>query len=646
MKIILLVLFLFISSPAWASTWFVRDGGGVKGTSSTTCNGQKNAVFTGSNGPNCAFNHPRWLTGWDVDSPQAGVLAANDTAFIDGDSDVNPGQQAKYLIGYDDSGANTTPSCKTAFPYDCILANIPSGVSIIGTGTHKPQLWGNERAYQVLTATSTNITLQSLEITDHAACEYNSPNAQACNYNTSYPYGAWALDGVLIGGTGLTMTDVYIHGLGRYGINVPDATTSMGSATFTRLYSIGNGYGGVTTGVNNTFTGTLTFNQPIIEWNGCREAYPPAAGIDNPSNYTDCFGQNSGGYGDALAFGNSIPGGGQLPGNWTVIGPGSISFNTQDGLDLRHGSAGNGIVHIDKMRFEGNAGQAIKVQGITDAITNNVIIGDCGWWFGAAQSYSGFVNGDICRPASSSTVFVSVRSGTSFTFNNNTMLSNANVMFESNDDANAGCDGSQSLIIKNNIFLGGYNWQDDSTWNGTGGNSQVTFFFNDGNDSAGGGTCGSLVPTEDYNIIKDFKNSNNGCNGAHDQCGTNPIFSGGTFPMGTSGGGANTYYQGTSGITLIPLGGSSPAITAGVNGLSYWNNSNDYYNVTRTSPPSLGGLELNSCATTSFGCFFNSDCCSNSCVSNVCAISGGGGGSGDSISGNYKISGSFKILMT
>ena len=181
----------------------------------------------------------------------------------------------------------------------------------------------------MVSAQNNYITLQWLEVTDHQACAYNDP-AATCNYSRGYPYGAWGEDGIVIGGSGLNLTDVYVHGVGRYGINVADGTTSMGDVTFTRVWVIGNGYGGITTGLNNNLTGTWTFNQPIIEWNGCVESYPmPNSGIDNPSNYSQCFGQNSGGYGDGLAFG---PNGGLNAGNWTITGPGSISFNTQDGF--------------------------------------------------------------------------------------------------------------------------------------------------------------------------------------------------------------------------------------------------------------------------------------------------------------------------
>ncbi len=55
-----LLLFLFLSSQAWANIFYSRDGGG----STTQCTGTTNAVYPGSGvGQACAFNHPAWGMG-------------------------------------------------------------------------------------------------------------------------------------------------------------------------------------------------------------------------------------------------------------------------------------------------------------------------------------------------------------------------------------------------------------------------------------------------------------------------------------------------------------------------------------------------------------------------------------------------------
>lgn len=78
-------------SMANAATWYVRDGGGTYGSSSSTCNGQTNAIFTGANGPNCALAHPVWITGTNAGQSNPMSLskwASGDIMDIVGDSDT------------------------------------------------------------------------------------------------------------------------------------------------------------------------------------------------------------------------------------------------------------------------------------------------------------------------------------------------------------------------------------------------------------------------------------------------------------------------------------------------------------------------------------------------------------------------------
>lgn len=604
-----LILFLILSIPAWATTWYVRDGGAAYGVTSITCNGLYNVAYTTGNGPNCALNDLSWVLGSNDAgaTPTTGLMMGEDTAFVEGDSDITPGTQAIYIAGW--GMANGGFYCNggnSQFQRDCLLLNIPAGsaghpTSIIGTGTHKPQIEGVFQNDRALTANNNYITLQNLEITSHASCAYNDPDG-----------GCPAGDGILLSGDQMTFTDVYVHGFSRYGIN----TGQMGSATFTRTYVIGNGWGGITVGNggSTSVTGTLTFNQPIVEWNGCVEAYPVSGGIDNPSNYAHCFGQGSGGYGDGLAFGST---GTNNAGNWTLVGPGSISFNTQDGLDVLHGN-GNGTIQADKMRFEGNAGQQFKANALDVYLTNSIVIGDCGWWYGSTQAASGALHpGDSCRALGNAVVF-NVTQNSLANINNNTILSNGNFLLVSIDQNNTdNCTGTV-INLKNNIILGGYYWLDDSNFNVGGGNTKVGFIYNNG-DSGNSGPCTNVTWTEDYNVISGISSATPNCGGAHDKCNTVPGFLAGTFPMGTSGGGLSTYYQGQAGVTLMPIASNSAAVSAGVNGLTYWNTSNDYYNNTETNPPVSGALIFGSLAVNGFTpCLFNSDCSSDICTANVC----------------------------
>ena len=587
--IVLLTAAVFWANSAHATTYYVRPDGG----DTSQCNGTTDAPNSGSH--ECAFNHPRYALGWGCTNAgnncaNPGVMQAGDTLYIDGDDPNNGGAQAEYEIGFDDTENNLTPGCSSSWPYDCTLGNLPAGrspssrTSIIGTGKHKPQLWGTQRVWQILNAVNDHLWLQNLEITDHTDCAYNSPDKK-CDYDGP-AFGQWGEDGLSIGGDDINITDVYVHGVGRYGVN----TGNLGNAAFTRLYVIGNGYGGFTTGINAAISGTLTFNQPIIEWNGCVESYPlnTTSPIDSPSNFSNCFGQDQGGYGDGLAFGNV---GHDSAGNWTILGPGSISFNVQDGLDTLHGT-GTGTIQIDKMRFEGNAGNQVKMNALTSSLTNSIVFGDCGWWSGAPQSSPGFKSGDICRALGDAILFNVTKNSQTHLYNN-TIISNGNVALESEDLNSTGCNPSTSINVKNNIILGGYTWIDDTTINGSGGNALASYIYNDGNNGDGAGTCGALNWNEDYNIVYGTRNNNRGCSGGHDQCGKNPGLAS-TIPMGKAGGGADTFYQGNSGVTLVSLEKNSPAISSGVAGLNYWNDAKDYNNVIRTNPPSKGGLEINS----------------------------------------------------
>src|ERR1039458_2606451 len=178
--LISIAIFFLLSTPAWSVTYYIRDGGSTP----TNCTGTTNAVYSGSGtGQPCAIIHPSWVFG--AAGGTAGLISGGDTVYIVGDSDTSPGSQAKYLIGFGMPNEPNTAICDISYPYACILNNLPAGsdaghpTSIIGIGTHQPQLWGNDRVQQVLTADNNYITLQNLEITDHSTCSYNA-TANAC----------------------------------------------------------------------------------------------------------------------------------------------------------------------------------------------------------------------------------------------------------------------------------------------------------------------------------------------------------------------------------------------------------------------------------------------------------------------------------
>lgn len=157
-----LIIILFSVQLSYASTnWYVRDGGGT----GTQCTGKINSVYpgTGTAQP-CAFNHPAWALGTfgaAGPAPVAGVMVGGDTLSIDGDSDLNPGTQAQYIIGW--GMPNTSGGgCTQVYAYTCGMNPIPPGpdsaheTTIIGTGTQKPQLYGTQGIFYILIATPNN----------------------------------------------------------------------------------------------------------------------------------------------------------------------------------------------------------------------------------------------------------------------------------------------------------------------------------------------------------------------------------------------------------------------------------------------------------------------------------------------------------
>src|ERR1019366_1952132 len=418
-------------------------------------------------------------------------------------------------------------------------------------------------------------------------------------------------DGGNVTGANYTFQDMYIHNMKRYGlVTINDNGVGgnlSGINTFTRVWLIGNGQGGFSTSQYAVWTNgvTLNWNQPIAEWSGCEEAYPLTnSGIDNPLNYSNCTAQDgTDGNGTNGVIADNIDvgfAGSSYAGNWTVQGPGSISFGTKNCLDMYHGEGAGTSVKIDKMRFEGCAGLQVKTTATNVSITNSMIISDCGWWYHSAQSIAGGFQSSICRAGGDVLQFNGAETNGVFNIYNNTMIANGNINMESDNLPVP----SLTLNIYNNIILNGYSFQQDSTIFPGGADNLTTLLYCDGSDSNGAGCTAPNIYTvnEDYNVIQftgggtHFGNVISNCQGAHEKCLTSPGFVAGNFPLGTAGGALNTFYQGQAAVTLMPIASGSPANGAGISGLTYWNTKNDYYNVSRPSTPSIGSLEVASCA--------------------------------------------------
>lgn len=715
------------TTPGVPNTWYVRDGGGNLGTTSSTCNGTTNALFTGANGPNCAVKHPDLIVG----NGQVTQWNGGDIMSIDGDSDISyaftvsgvttgpavgdtytnnsimytvtvplPTGKSSGTISASGSGPPTSSGTLTqatgsgdatisfsaegaaqAIYKITSTITVPGGISgqqtkIIGTGSHWPQFW--VAGFLAMDASASHIDLENIDMTGHDNCIVSGPIGVAgatvnpdgylyvCNHGGTSAAG---FGGVQFGGTDLTIENMDIHNLNQgmvYGIQ----NGVVGNNTFTNLKVFGNSeqgavYGGFNGQTTTIMTGLISLINSQIDFNGCGQRYPLqdsadiystiantglSSSVDNESNYYNCWSQNQGGYGDGYGYA-----GGGTAGNWFMSGS-SLSFNTSDGFDTLHGTS-NGITTVVRSRMEGNGGQQLKLTGNTIFVSESLINGDCSRWIGTPETSTtygvnnqqggctgldagncGFniASGDhgqqVCR-ANGSTIVANLASGVKEYYYNNTVVTN-HIALEIDG---SGCDATTGLSLLNNIFYGGGSANNDGAlFPGgivTGAEDQTAYIYYAGSDGNGTGTCGPVgngsggvvSPLEDYNVVYNMKNNNNGCKGTHDVCGSNPGFSTNILTGPIAGNGApSTYYHGTQMISQEPLLTTSPAKgAANFTGLTYTNGTSDYNNFTANTPPDSGGLQYGSnpqfCSGLGLSCTTNTGCCSGFCVAGACA---------------------------
>jgi hypothetical protein len=180
------------------------------------------------------------------------------------------------------------------------------------------------------------------------------------------------------------------------------------------------------------------FRNLKVEWNGCGETWPGK----NPSG---CWAQTAGGYGDGL-------GTAATQGKW-IFEDSAFLFNTSDGLDLLYARAGSSI-EIRRTLAMGNAGNQIKTNGPA-LVENSIIVGNCGYFEGRPFSF----HVDPCRAAGNA-LSLNLRRGDRVTVTNNTLASQGDCLVLAECDG--ACDGSESVWMRNNIFLGYADFLDPS----------------------------------------------------------------------------------------------------------------------------------------------------------------------------------------
>lgn len=628
-KIILLIFLLFISVPAFASTWYIRDGGGTP----SQCTGHTNAVYPGSGtGQACALNSIMYITGIGCSNYNQGgggcatapLISGSDTVYIDGDSDVNSGQQAQYRIGYLSTGFNP-PGCAAS---NCGAGGLPNGTSgsptsLIGcngytsgscnpagtTGHFRPQIWGSGANGQVVLADANYAVLNNIEVTDHSNCLFGGP-VNGCSESSPSAEDGWAKIGVYYGGTGMVMENLWIHGLFW-------ATSSDNFTNYTSTNNVysgnsfnGDGPGGVYSSSTVTFTGPVTWNNPTIIYNGCGEVYPMHS--QNPydtQNYTGlCYDQANSGQGDGLGSqaGTTI-----CSGNFTING-GDISFNTQDGLDFLHcNSSGN--FYIYRTRFEGNEGQQVKINMQNAYIENSQIIGDC--YYHNSGNPIDFNNGAMNNCRAGGDAIALIMNGGNYYIENSTVLATAPGIQDVGNSAN--CSGN--LYWYNDNVIGGWNTP-------VYGNTQTATWFDY--------ECtNSNPPTyEDYNHVWNT-NTPSQCAGSHDVC--HDTSSGTTASLGSTVIGPTSYYQGNDlGHQLYP-NATGTLIGAAYNGVTLTGTGNDYNNFARGSSWTIGAYQISSTVSGGGLCFSDDTCTSGTCTANMCSAGGcSSNGSSCSVAGN------------
>jgi hypothetical protein len=442
-----------------SDTYYVRpDGGTVE-----QCTGLADVPYYGSGiAQACAWNHPFQAL------PPGGQprIAGGDTLVI------SPGS---YPMGYRAPGAD---ACEAGSAFDCSMPPIPSGPNaanptrILGntwyTGcSDPPELWGTEGAAYILNLSgSENVEVACLEITDHSDCVEDL----TCRQKTA-PFGDWASVGVYAADSiNVYFHQMNIHGLATNGVLAGRLT----DWTVEDVRIAANGWAGWDGDLwdenGDEDHGTLTFRRMLVEWNGCGETYPS-------NTPTSCWDQEIGGYGDGFAPG--------LTGADWIIEDSSFLHNTSDGIDLLYHQLGGKII-IDRVHAEGNAGNQIKLTGNAE-ITNSVLVGNCAFFDGQSFTYSV----DACR-AQGNTLHVGYMGGEKVIIRNSTFYGQGDGIIDAAPVEGVGrCDGSETLLTHNNLFLGDQDYFDPT---------DITFlFYQEG--------CANLRLEGDYNIAFKVKNT-------------------------------------------------------------------------------------------------------------------------------------------
>ena len=573
------------ASTGAGTTWYVRPDGGTRYSVNMTsgqCDGQADVAYPGTGvNQHCAFKDVRYL--WQDGSYTTGgsfpgwgwVGKGGDTYLIRG----SIGTGVSYRIGWNNKTSSYDGPTSQYWglqgdPYGSGAPAPPSGTAtqhtrILGenyaachAASAKTQLHGGYGVGTVLNMAAVSyVDVACLDITDFSSCG-RAGQTNGCNTNLG-SLDDYANTGIYWSNTAThdSLTDIHIHGMAENGMGGPTGDGMV----FDYLDILGNASSGWNADPNNgtTGTGSLLVTHYNISWNGCAEEYPAVDSIP----YNDCTDDNSSGYGDGFGTAtlSSSPG-------WNVtFDQGTVSYNTQDGLDALHIAGSGSTMTVKRTLAYSNMGQQIKVGGAFGTAINNIIYTNCN---AMRQAIPGTPSGynsklsDFCRAADGG-IKLTVDDSAPLVFQFNTIYSaNATAI---DIECNETCSANTKIDFRNNIFVGFLNNAADGypsggtgdysnpVYNGT----SVSFFTN----------AGSIYS----NNITFHPKSNWVCPAAGE---TNAICG---DPKLTD---ETWHLYGYSNVA--PISGLSPGIGSGtsVSGITL-----DYNGVSRPTPPSIGALE-------------------------------------------------------
>jgi hypothetical protein len=565
---------MFLACPAWATTYYVRPNGGT----ATQCTGTTNADYSSGTGQPCAFNHPAWALG-STNGNQgnvSGAMAGGDTLYILGDNGSN---QAQYLVGYGMPNGGTYCTSNTNYSYLCMMLPIPAGTDashptrVIGTGTHKPQLYGVEATYYVLSLENNNLDVENIEITQQDSCTgigvtdsgADGFPAQCGGHSggTSYPRGPWASYGIYMNGTNITTKNLFVHRLALEDIWFSGTVSNWNSTNDTFMSSgeaLDNGISTMAFGGNNTMT------NDTWAWGGCLEHYPTPypANIRDTRNYVHCADQNNNG----LGGGFMQQAGNAACGNWT-ISYSQFLFNVKTNIDFLH-CDGTGTFNFYRSVSEGSSGEALKLQVATTNIENSQLIADAAVWTTSPFTAITPVGVQVCRGGNS--VIFQGNPNETINMVNDDITGNCTALIGVSDighDPSYACTG-MNINAYNTKFIGGNDY-----YKGT----NVNLYYISGSDGNGGGNCGTgkipfyMTNSSCYNATT----GDAGCSSGTNTVTSDPLVKGETdYGAFTNWLGPTTYYSGTNLAGELYLqSSSSPLHNAASSSVTYTNGSTD-----------------------------------------------------------------------